>query len=368
MIPYFMLLFIAFIFCYIARYGKSHMVIGNGDYTFKHNLGIPAFFTFLWLLLACKSTMVGYDTQVYEKYFYRFSNQTLNQILTNKTEVLYGILNWLVGKFTDDFQVFQAIVASIIIIPIAMLYAEDRRHSYLKIVLFVNMSIFVMMFSGIRQSIAISIGCIAFYFVRRKKLLAFFITVIIAMGFHESAFMLIVMYPLYYIRLERKHLFIIIPAVLFVFKFNKPIFVVLLKILEFFGSKYQTDSYSETGAFTTLFMFMLFMIFAYLLPKNTKIDSEFIGLRNYLLLAVFLQCFAPLHTLAMRMNYYYILFIPVIIPKVLEVVDNKRHNIAQFAEILMCIFFTIYYIVTIVSSLKTGGVLGTVPYIPFWRS
>ena len=106
---------------------------------------------------------------------------TKEEIFEYDLDVLYTSLNWSVSRFTDDFQVFLAVVALITIIPIAWIYSEDRDHSFLKIVLFINMSTFIMMFSGLRQAIAISIGVIAYRCVKKKKLLLFIVFVIIAM-------------------------------------------------------------------------------------------------------------------------------------------------------------------------------------------
>lgn len=367
MIPYFILIILTFIFGFIAKKDKLRYSIGFGETVSKNNLAISVFFWMLWGLLACRSIEIGKDTENYKIFFDRYSSQSFVQVFEGDLEPLFGILNWGIGQLTDNFQIFLTIVATINIIPIAVLYNQDKRHSYLKVILFVNMSVFVMLFSGIRQAIAMSIGLIAYHFVKRKKLVIFFIIVCIAMGIHTSAFMLFVMYPLYYFRLKRKHLYIIIPLIACVYIFNRPIFTGLLKIMTFFNTRFSDyASLDNTGAVTMIICFAAFTLFAYIIPDEKKVDAEFIGMRNYLLLATLLQCFAPLHNLAMRMNYYYILFVPVIIPMTLNYAEHKWKKVAKFAEIVMCIFFTLYFMTSIIGSMETGGALNTVPYIPFW--
>ena len=225
-----------------------------------------------------------------------------------------------------------------------------------------------MLFSGIRQSIAMGIGLVAFHFVKKKKLVSFLITVIIALGFHQSAFILFAMYPLYYFRIKKKHIYYLIPLIAIVYIFNQRIFSRLLIIMRLFGTKY--DEYAEiggTGAVMMIICFAAFTIFAYIIPDATKEDNEFIGIRNYLLLATLIQCFAPLHNWAMRMNYYYILFVPLVIPKVLDNADVKWKQVSKLAEIVMCVFFTVYFIITVYTGCQTdGGALNTFPYVPFW--
>jgi hypothetical protein len=228
------------------------------------------------------------------------------------------------------------------------------------------MSTFVMMFSGIRQMLAVGIGFIAYEFTRRKKVLPFILAVLLAMNFHTSAFMLVFMYPLYYSKITKKWLFAVVPILGVVFAFNKVIF----SSLSFFMAQYTKyeGGISSTGAYSMLILFIIFAVFAYLIPEESQLDKETIGLRNFLLLSLVIQMFAPLHNLAMRMNYYYILFIPVLLPKIISVPRTEYKQVTKFAEIVLCVFFTVIYLKDTYNSYVTGiSLLDTIPYIPFWR-
>ena len=323
MIPYLVLLAAAFIFCFVAKEkGKPRYMIATGEVVSRSNFAVPIFFVLLWLLLAFRSVDVGKDTSNYQYYFEKYSNQSREQLLDGSPEFLFRFLNWLVGQVTDNFQIYLAIVAAINVIPIAVLYAKDRRHSYLKIVLFVNMSVFIMLFSGIRQFLAMSIGLIAFHFVQRKRPVVFLMWVVVAISFHSSAFMLLAMYPLYYFRLKKRHLLIIAPAIVCVYVFNAWIFAGLLRIMSLLAPQFNDYQPSNTGAVTMIILFVMFTLFAFVIPDENETNDDFIGMRNYLLLATLLQCFAPLHPLAMRMNYYYILFVPVVLPMTLNYAET----------------------------------------------
>ena len=277
------------------------------------------------------------------------------------------VLNWLISKVTTNYQVFLAMVAVITVIPLAWLYCEDREHSFLKIILFMNMSNFVLLFSGLRQSIALAIGIIAFHYVREKKPLRFMLTALIALGFHHSAFMIFLYYPLYYATFKRKHLWFVIPAILFVFAFNRPIFSAAVSILSMFSSDKFAVNMSSTGAYTMLLVFIAFTVFSYVIPDEKHMDQETLGLRNFLLSAVVLQGFAPLHTLSMRLNYYYILFIPILIPKILKNAKPFPKDVVRFMKACFVVFFTGYYLLTTYVSCQTGiSALDTYPYIPCW--
>ena len=375
MIPYLVLLFVPFLFSCVAftatvqeQNRKWSLSVGTDKKILNNSFMLPAFFFLLFLLLALRDEYIGRDLQNYHSFFDNYSSASLKEVFEAERDVLYWLLNWVVGQFTDSYQIFLAIVAAITLLPIAKLYCEDREYGFLKIILFVNMSTFIMLFSGLRQAIAMSIGLIAYEFVRKKKLLWFLLTVIIAWGFHHTAFMLFLLYPLYHITLRKRHLWFVVPIIVAVFAFNKQIFSFMTNVLSsLFGEKYDMPIES-TGAITMLILFILLLVLSYILPDDQKIDRETIGLRNYLLMVVLLQCFAPVHSLAMRMNYYFILFVPILVPKILK--NTKYHfgDVAWLSKVVMNWFFLLYYLYTTYVSCQTGiSDLRTYPYKFFWE-
>ncbi len=181
---------------------------------------------------------------------------------------------------------------------------------------------------------------------------------------HNSGFV-VLFYPLYYARIK-KHLAFIIPAFLLVIAFNKPIFLFLTVFIsetyEKSGSKI-----SATGAYGSLILLSVFAVCSYIITDESQMDDEAVALRNILLMAVFLQCFAPLHSLAMRMNYYFIIFIPLAIGRALETPKKEFYQVARLGEIIMCVFFTVHFLYSTYNSYQTGiSTLDTIPYVPFW--
>jgi hypothetical protein len=163
-------------------------------------------------------------------------------------------------------------------------------------------------------------------------------------------------------------MWVVIPTVLAIFVFNKPIFNWATNLLaKLFGDLYDATA-SDTGAYNTLILLVVFALFAYLLPDETAMDQETLGLRNFLLVAVILQCFAPVHALAMRMNYYYLIFVPILMPKLLRKVKTNWNDVAWLAKGAMVVFFVVYYLVDIYQQCQSGiSALDTYPYKFFWE-
>ena len=373
MIPYLLLIAIAALFIFVAvdrtESARPVLCIGSNrlDKIQRQNPALPVFFFLLFLMLACRSEVIGTDTQAYHHIFDVYGQQPIKYFDLWRSESLFRLLNWTVSRFTDNFQVLLAVVAALSLLPMAMLYCEDRRRSVIKITLFVGMATFVVLFSGIRQMLAVSLGVVAYRCVRKKKWILFLLVFFIAVGFHHSAFMILPMYPLYHLRLKKNHLWFVIPIILAVFVFNSQIFGVLNTLLERYDESYEAVQASSTGAYMSLILFAAFAAFSYIVADETQMDEELYGLRNFLLLTVVLQCFAPLHTLAMRMNYYYIVFVPITVAKFVDIPRPSMKRIAEIAAWVITVYFLWDYISTIYTGYVTGvSALDTVPYIPFW--
>jgi len=215
-----------------------------------------------------------------------------------------------------------------------------------------------MYFSGLRQVIAMAFAFPAFYLSRNKRTLLFILMVFVAFQFHKSAFILVFMYPLCNIKITFKWIWILVPLIAIVFLFNEPIFTFLTI---FVGDMFSTET-SSTGAYAILILLILFAVYSFFIPDETHVDDDTMAMRNILLLCVCLQCFASVHFLAMRMNYYFLPFVPVLMTRIANRASEKNKKLAQFSIFIMTAFFIAYFFY----NLSQGGGLNIYPYVPFW--
>ena len=219
---------------------------------------------------------------------------------------------------------------------------------------------FTMLFSGLRQVIAMALVAMSYKFVKEKKLLWFLIIVAFAMLFHKSAFIAFLLYPIYHMNINRVKILVATPVIGLVFVFNKPIFEFLLRFI----NDYYDYSYSETEAYTMIVLFALFVLFSYIAPDDSKMDKETIGLRNISVMALVLQIFALASTVSMRMNLYYTMLLPLLIPKIINRTSEKNEKIYKIVGIVMTIFFIVYYFYGVS---KGESALKIYPYKFFWE-
>lgn len=337
----------------LTRSGVSH----------KNENTLKLFWGILLVLLVLRHETVGVDITNYVYIYKLISRSSWEYAITRSPEIAYGILNKFISFYTDDFRWIMVIAAVLSVWFVARAYVRYSTDASLTIALFVMTSNFAMMFSGLRQAIAIALGFVAFEFVRQKKLVPFLGITFLAMLFHTSAFMILFMYPLYHLRITRSWLLIILPMMVLLFIFNAPIFNYLTAIMNQF-TDYEA-SISSTGAYTMLILYGILAIFAYVVPDEQALaaDPDALGLRNFLLMSVALQMFAPLHILAMRMNYYYMAFIPLAIPMVIEYRSRRWSQVAVFARYVMTAFFILYFF----WSVPSDNPLNIYPYHFMWE-
>ena len=325
------------------------------------HLPLSLFFLMLTILVMFRHQNVGNDTANYMKYFMRDAHTEWRYLVDRLPEIGYRIFSKVISLLSDNPHFF--IAASGLAVT-AMIYPTYRAFCVdppLTIVLFCIMSTFPMMFSGIRQMLAIGVGMIAFSFVRRKKPISFLLTVAAAMSIHTSAFVLLIMYPLYHARITKKWAFFMIPGLAIAFVFNRQIFHVLGRILQSYTDYDVVET--ATGAYTMLLLFLAFAVFSFVISDESRMVDDTIGLRNFMLLALVLQMFVPLNYMAMRMNYYYIVFIPLLLPRVIACSRVRYRSIAAASRHIMVAFFFLYFFM----NAKPGSCLHAIPYHFFWE-
>ena len=238
------------------------------------------------------------------------------------------------------------------------LYLKESNHSILTIALFVGLAPFSMFFSGLRQSIAIGIGAICFFLCKNKKPIPFLILVFIAFTFHQSSIILLFMYPLLHLRITKKWLPLIACVFIVCFVFRNQIFGYALRFSDRYESRYVL---SQTGSYMYLLLLLLLTIYSFVMLKDQEFDA--FGLRNILVFTLILQSFAMSNSVAMRLNYYYLIFIPLLIPKV---IDSARTEFRQIARVSAVVFVCFFFFWFFKEAYTGSDILQVFPYTPFW--
>ena len=357
MLPYFLLLGVP-LFCSMLYGGNSQKV----ENIKKQKIILSMFFVILLLILTLRHKNVGVDIRNYVDMFLRTSRMSFSKILDfYEGEYGYYFLNKIISFITTDEQWFIVIMSLLTTIPVAVLYVKESEGAMLTIATFITISNYPMLFSGLRQAMALAIIAVSFYFVKHKKLFWFILFVVLAYFFHKSAFVAILLYPFYHMNMTRNKLIIFVPVTGLILIFNKPIFEYLLQFMNEFGYEYE---YKDTGAYMMIILFALFTVLSFIAPVEETLDSETKGLRGIAVLATMLQIFALTSSVAMRMNYYFMMFFPILLPKIINRSTENNKQPYRYISIIIIIYFIADYIY----GMYTGNdILQLYPYRLFWK-
>lgn len=352
LLPYFILVFLPIL---VYLFGKVKKINLN-------KFSICLFFIIFIIILSLRSNLIGVDLPNYKYFFDISSKLSFKELIFyfEKGEFLYFIFNKIISFFSNhNFQILLTFCAILSILPILKVYTDKVSNPVLTIALFLVVAPFSMFFSGIRQCIAMGIVVYSFKYVENKKFFNFLFCIFIASLFHRSALFSFVLYFLYHINISKKMCLFLIPIMIFIFIFNQQIFMILLKFISIYDGEIQ-----HTGAYSILILLILFAVYCFVFAKSDKVDKEFAGLRNILLFAIFIQMFASIHATVMRINYYYLLFIPLLIPKIINYVDKKNIKFLNFFHMFLSLFFIVYFFY---NGYFGEDILHIFPYMPFWR-
>ncbi len=365
MLPYFLLIFISAMFP-LMIYQPMPGISSNGYgelIKVRNKMSLVLFFTLLFVLLSLRDISVGKDLATYKEIFERCAVTPFKYLSEMQWEIGYTVYNKLISIVSKDYRIFLVITAAVVLYPIYKLFSREKRYSYLLIVLFMNMPCFLMIFSGLRQAVAISIGILAYMAIEKKRYVLSVILILLATYFHVSAFVLLLLYPAFFIKIRSKHLFYIVPIMFLVYIFRIPALTIILRFMpshyiEFYGDVQQT------GAIGMMLLFLILFVFSFVILDETSMSKKDYFMRNVLLIATIFQFFVPIHGLVQRASYYFLIFAPVSIVSVVQAPKRYLKNISDVAVVVMGLFFTLYFFYN--AYFSTDNLLDVFPYKFFW--
>ncbi len=327
----------------------------------------------LFLLIALRHPYMGVDlgwgySTGYLHSFEALSEYSLREIFQLENYLNYErgyiIFNKLVGLISKDQQFFLSVCAFVSVLPIAIYTYKRSKMPLLSLFVFMGLPVFLILFSGLRQAIAIGITVLSMFFVERKKIIGFVLTVLLATTFHWSSVIFLIAYPVYHVKLNNIGKLTILLFVPIVFVFRVPLFLVFGKLFK------ENVQIENTGAYMLFIVFVLIYIFLIVFndnceEKNAETDRQN-GLINLCYIACICQTFSGVYNTALRVGYYFMVYMIIAIPNTLEkfrYIKIRYNSYYTIIKTLIGAIFVIYGLYV----LKEDSWAMTNPYIFFWE-
>lgn len=297
-----------------------------------------AYFFFIILLLALRAPSVGIDLAYLSPNGYWNSFDVIRQMPWRKVlftdfknyEKGYVILNKVIGLLVPNKQFFLLICAILSLWPIGRFISRYSKDQYLSTIIYLALPCYEFCYSGLRQGIAIGICVLAFDAIVQKRLKLFVVLVLLASTFHSSAILFLFAYPAYYFRLPQKQFYFVLFALLPVlFVLRRPLFSFLTYI-------FKPDARIDNNDSVTLFIVFSLVYFVIIIWTRWDDDTNW-GLVNLFYLACAIQALAGLNSIVIRVGYYYMLPLVIVLPNMIK--RLKKSDMILYLVLWMGILF-----------------------------
>jgi hypothetical protein len=222
----------------------------------------------LSILPGVRSSSIGTDTENYVyKYIVKYDPNYYE--FNENVEIGYQLLDRFILQFADNYFWLLFLTAFFIVFSYLRLIKKYSTNYVFSVTLFVTLGLYIFLFNGLRQALAMAIMTYSVKYLIEKKLIAYFLICLVASMFHMSA---LIMLPIYFIinfRLNTFYKITLLALIVSIFSFD------VVQYVAQNNQRYETyaDGGEIRGLYTMLF-YLFIAAFIFLAKIKYKISDE----------------------------------------------------------------------------------------------
>lgn len=287
--------------------------------------------------------MLGYGTQWFD--FMDVNENILNMFEFAQTpEYAYHLLIYICKKISSDIHLFMTACALIKMTAVTLFVYRMREQLSSMLFLFSYYCFFyVTCFSLMRQGISIAICIYSLYYFANQDIKKFLLLILIAYFFHNSAILMLLIVPIYYMRNLKYKYYIILGSIAFVYFFVEILFELVLAT-PLFKSE-MADLYMDSGvpsAKTNILISLVFIgygIYRHFFEEEESDEKTFMLMITSAMTLLFLLLSSFIEV-AFRMSYYmYIVSVAIVTTHIFNVERGRPIHIASFVMLFLLHFY-----------------------------
>ncbi len=324
-----------------------------------------SFFIIFTIMLGFRHPSMGVDLGYGRYYGYLASFEQISKMSWKEVLELNSFLNYekgyviynkVLGLISKDPQILLFVTALISLFLIAATFYKlgDNHNILMIIIIYTALPCFLIQFSGLRQSIAISICVFSLRFIEEKRIKTFLSLILIAACFHTTVLFFVASYFAYWLPIKRKWRMSTLGILVIVFLFRTPLFRIAVRVL---GKNTVAD---QNGAINLFLIFVCIYLFCSLFEKN---NEKINGYMNIYFIACVCQAFSGVYSSAIRMGYYFMTALPFLLPQAINNIEDFRQR--QIFKFLIHGCFLSFGLYTLSSK---GSWAMSNPYHFFWQN
>jgi hypothetical protein len=297
----------------------------------------------------------GADWMSYYDYFLNFTKPDEGMFF----EFGYQYLSCFIRNVFNNYTILLFVQSLIIYFSFLITIRNFSLNPVFSLLIFFSIIFADIYF--VRQNVAIAITFFSFNYIYKKRILVFILFVLLASSIHVTSIIFILAYPIYYLRLSRKSLFVLFICFIGSIFFIEPLLIYFSNsfdsIVSFKIARYiaLAEDPAKTGAndgVTLIDLLIKGMISRFViliailgLLNTLRMNNKLLnGISNFYIFGCF--CYfslAPLGIAFARVVNYYEIFIILIIPYLFRTLTSKR------IKLLMLIFVISYCSIRFIS-------------------
>lgn len=302
-----------------------------------------------WVLLAgLRSISTGYDTNGYERMFRNdlyvsakdLANTFLNDYLMGTTNRDPGFDLFVIKPiqlFTSDFRVFLFVAAIVFMGCFAWFVYRNSVNPLISYLVFSTFFYDMLLFNQMRQGLAIALSVfIGFEFIKDKRLIPFVLLCLFASTIHISALLFLPALVLYEKVPSNKAIGAAI-ACSIVLVFSAPSLMNLVNLLFRRGT-----IEAASGSSSWLVILMCSGTALLFIPFRGRLDSNGKGYVTLMLVAMVISSLSVVFADALRLAYYYFIFLVLLLPCVVELYSGSEKTLLSMATLLALILILLF--------------------------
>ncbi len=325
---------------------SSGLVVLSGAYFLRKDKKSFIIVTFLvlTLLAALRSYTVGPDGNVYANYFEMLKGMEFSEIPVYFTkEPIFYIVTKYIQKLGFGLQGWYAIIGGVYALAVCIIVYRYSEHLLISILSLFSLGYFVFSFTGLRQTVALSIILFSAVALEKKRYVMFAVLLFLAMVFHNSAVIFLIIIFIRDKKISaRQYMLLLASGFLMVRVFSGQIYALLNQLLEdserFGGYSNYTYGLSWAGFVIqgAIFVFCIYFMDSETLKRNRLfLNLSFVG--------VFFQMCTVLVAEMFRVSMYFSVFNIVLVANVC--MGNRFTKRSKGAVIFLILASVILYFI-----------------------
>lgn len=280
------------------------------------------FFIFLLLLLlsSFRKNIVGTDLPTYIDIFKKASILNFTDYLHTDMEKGYLIFNQLISYISIHERWFIFITSITIMSMISYFILKQSKMIWLSYFLFITLGYYFMTFNTLRQCIAMGILLCSLKKIEERKFFYFLSYYFIAILFHYTSCLFILLYFIYPVSINRKFIVTTFISSVLVVLFSKK--VVLFLINKIPKYRFYIDIIHSGEGLKLYFLYLFLFFVLYIFGKNTLKKQKI--LYQMFAIALVLQGLSFYFSVAARLTNYFSISLIILIPNIIFIQKDKR--------------------------------------------